>query len=111
MENIFELVDKKLKKLREAEAKQSKTNDKDAINTSDEKVLGKLLDKLPILTSRLQNIDQPIELDGLFIEILTETGLKNMSKQIIMNSLKTALEKLSPNNPTYSSPKTLTKKK
>jgi hypothetical protein len=99
MENIFELVDKKLKKLREAEAKQPVTN------TSDEKNLGKILLQVPALVARLKNIDQVIELDGLFELILQQTNLTDVSKQTVMNALKKALEDMAPGEPTITTKK------
>jgi len=106
MENIFELVDKKLKKLREQEAKQP------VVNTSDETNLEKVIIQLPALINRLEKFDQIIELDGLFKAILEQTSLKDVNKQTIMVALKKALDDIAPGEPTLTTkkPKTPTKK-
>jgi hypothetical protein len=100
MENIFESVDKKLKKLREVGAEKPSLT-----NTSDEKMLSALVDKLPTLIARLQNIDTPIELDGLFKIIVAKLGLKNANKQTVILALRKALEDLEPNEPTITTKK------
>jgi hypothetical protein len=107
MENIFELVDKKLKKLREAEAEVKSST----TNTSDEKTLGKTIIQLPALINRLKMIDQPIELDGLFAVILELTGLTDVNKQTVMLALKKALDELAPGEPTITTKKSNIKKK
>ena len=100
MENIFESVDKKLKKLREVGAEKPSLT-----NTSDEKMLSALVDKLPTLIARLQNIDTPIELDGLFKIIVAKLGLKNANKQTVILALRKALKDLEPNEPTITTKK------
>jgi len=98
MENIFESVDKKLKKLREVELN----------NTSDEKMLLDLIDKSPTLLARLKNINQPTELDGFFNTLLNKTGIKNANKQTVILALKKSLDTSSPDNPSFTAP--ITKK-
>jgi hypothetical protein len=113
MENIFELVDKKLKKLREQEAKQSTTNDKDPINnTGDEATLEKIINQLPTLLSRLEKFDQIIELDGLFKSVLEKTSLEDVPKTTIIAALAKALKDIAPASPTVTTkkPKPFTKK-
>ena len=105
MENIFESVDKKLKKLREVDAKNQSSPKSSLTNTSDEKMLSALVDKLPTLIARLQNIDTHIELDGLFKIIVEKLGLKNANKQTIILALKRALDDLAPGEPTISTKK------
>ncbi len=100
MENIFELVDKKLKKLREQEAKKQPV-----VNTNDEKNLGKTMIQLPTLINRLKQFDQVVELDGLFKAILEQTSLKDVNKQTIMMSLKRALEEMTPGELTITTKK------
>ena len=98
MENIFELVDKKLKKLREAEAQS-------VSNTSDETNLEKIVIQLPVLINRLKKFDQIVELDGLFKAILEQTSLKDVSKQTIMDALRRALKEMEPDSPTVTTKK------
>jgi hypothetical protein len=97
MENIFESVDKKLKKLREVV--EPPLN-----NTSDEKNLETALEKSPVLIARLKNIQQPNELDGFFQILLNKTGIEDSSKQMIILALRKALDNSSPDNPTFTSP-------
>jgi len=100
MENIFESVDKKLKKLREVGAEKPSLT-----NTSDEKMLSALVDKLPTLKAKLKNVDQPIELDGFFKTFIEQLGLKNVSKQTVMLALRKALDNLTPGEPTITTKK------
>ena len=101
MENILELVDKKLKALREAEVKKQQP----VKNTSDEKTLETILIKTPALINRLKTIDQVNELDGLFKMILEQTNLTDVNKQTVMMALKRALDEISPNEPTITTKK------
>jgi hypothetical protein len=98
MENIFELVDKKLKKLREEEAPS-------VTNTGDELGLEKIVIQLPVLINRLKKFDQIVELDGLFKAILEQTSLKDVSKQTIMGALAKALKEMAPGEPTITTKK------
>jgi hypothetical protein len=98
MENIFELVDKKLKQLREENAEST-------INTSDEKALEKMLSQSPAILNRLKAIEQINELDGFFKVIIQKTNLNKVSKQTIMNSLRTALTSIAPDSQTISTNK------
>ena len=100
MENIFESVDKKLKKLREVDAEKPSLT-----NTSDEKMLSALVDKLPTLKARLQNVDQTNELDGFFTTFIEQLGLKNVNKQTVILALRKALENLAPDEPTITTKK------
>ena len=100
MENIFESVDKKLKKLREVVGNKEPSLN----NTSDEKNLETALEKSPVLIARLKNIQQPNELDGFFQILLNKTGIEDSSKQMIILALRKALDNSSPNNPTFTSP-------
>jgi hypothetical protein len=103
MENIFELVDKKLKKLREANSKNQTVS---LNNTSDEINLETALEKSPVLIARLKLIGQTNELDGFFQILLNKTGIKNANKQTIRLALQKALDNSSPDNPSYTSPST-----
>ena len=100
MENIFELVDKKLKKLREQEAKKQPV-----INTGDELGLEKILNQLPALLSRLEKFDQIIELDGLFKSVLEKTSLEDVPKTTIIAALAKALKDISPASTTITTKK------
>jgi len=68
------------------------------INTGDETRLNNIVNKLPILITALNNINQPIELDGLFKIILTATSLEDTPKNIIIGALNKALRELEPNS-------------
>ena len=105
MENIFESVDKKLKKLREVDAKNQSSPKSSLTNTSDEKMLSALVDKLPTLKARLQKVDQTNELDGFFTTFIEQLGLKNVNKQTVILALRKALENLAPNEPTITTKK------
>jgi hypothetical protein len=94
MENVFESIDKKLKKLREV----------DLNNTTDEQVLAKLLEKTPALLVKLKNISQPNELDGFFKIFIEKTGIEKANKQTIITALRKALEDLAPDDPNFTSP-------
>jgi hypothetical protein len=68
-------------------------------------MLSALVDKLPTLKDRLQNVDQTNELDGLFKIIVAKLGLKNANKQTVILALRKALEDLEPNEPTITTKK------
>jgi len=66
------------------------------VNTPDETMLDKAIEINPSLIKRLQNISNPIELDGLFKIILSDTSLKEVPKSQIVNALVKALKEIEP---------------
>jgi hypothetical protein len=66
---------------------------KPTIDTPTEEMLDRIFGSMNTLKSRLKDVDQVAELDGLFETILKYTRLK-LSKSQIMGSLNKALNKL-----------------
>jgi hypothetical protein len=73
------------------------TNQED---TSDEKRLGRIVASISTLIAALGGIDNPMELDGLFREILKHTKLKEIPKTVVMQKLKATLDQTAPNSST-----------
>jgi hypothetical protein len=83
---------KRLQELAGIPTPDADTNQED---TSDEKRLGRIIANIPTLVNALEGNDNPMELDGLFREILKHTKLEELAKSVIIQKLKLVLDNVS----------------
>ncbi len=75
------------------------------VNTADENRIQDTLENSPLFKSRLKDISNATELDGLFKVILSYTSIENLSKSNFITALNRALKELEPTSSTITTKK------